>query len=141
MTRRTGVYVEGLRETVRSLERAGVEVDDLKDVMGAIAAKAAEIMRPLIPSRSGKLRGSARPNRAKGRALVTIGTARVKYAGAVNYGWGRAHANYKHGRHATGIRGSYRGADFTTKTDAQLEDTATRMLEAGLVDVLERNGL
>ena len=124
--RRNGLEVEGLKQTVKALEQLGVEVDDLKDVMGPIADHAAEVMRPLIPSRSGKLRASARGNRAKNIARVTVGSARVKYAGVINYGWARR-----------GIK----PADFTGKTDRALGDDAARMLEDGLDNILERNNL
>lgn len=139
--RRNGVEVEGLRETVKALERVGYAVEDLKGVFGPIAAHAAEIMRPFIPTRSGKLRASARGSKAKNVARVTIGSARVKYAGAINYGWGTKHANYKHGRYASGIRGSFRGVDYTAKTDAALGDDSVRMLETGLQDLLNKEQL
>ena len=35
--------VTGLREVVRDLEAIGVEVEDLKDAFGAIAAEGAEV--------------------------------------------------------------------------------------------------
>jgi hypothetical protein len=124
--RRNGIEVEGLRETVRSLERFGVAVEDLKGVFGPIAAHAADVMRPLIPARSGKLRGSARGSKAKNVARVTVGSARLKYGGVVNYGWPRR-----------GIR----AADFTGKTDRALGDDAVRMLEAGLDDLLDKEQL
>lgn len=126
MARSNGIAVEGLRETVRALEKAGVEVEDLKDVMAPIAKKAADVMETFVPVRSGALRASVRPNRAKGKAVVTVGRARVKYAGPINYGWPKR-----------GIK----PADFTGKTDRVMDDTAARMLEAGLDDLLERNGL
>ena len=75
MAAKSGVYIQGLREITRGMEKAGVDVEELKDVMGRIADEATRIMQPLIPKRSGALRASARGNRAKGKAVVTI-TAR-----------------------------------------------------------------
>lgn len=121
-----GVAVEGLRDLTRSLEQAGVEVDELKDVMGTIAAEAAETMRPFIPSRSGRLRGSARGNRAKGKAVVTVGSARVPYAQVINYGWPRR---------------NIRPANFTERTDAVMEIRAVEILEDGWNAIAERHGL
>lgn len=120
------VHVEGLRELTRSLEQAGVDVDELKDVMGAVAAEAANVMTGFIPSRSGRLRGTVRGNRAKGKATVTIGSARVQYARVINYGWP-----------ARGIR----AARFTEQTDTAMELKAVDMLEAGWNTIAERHGL
>jgi hypothetical protein len=122
----TGIQVEGLRETIRDLQAAGVELEDLKDVMGDIAAKAADVMKPYVPSRSGKLRGTVRGNRAKGKAVVTIGRGRVKYAGPINYGWPAR---------------NIRPANYTGKTDAAMDDLAARMLEDGINKIITEKGL
>src|SRR5690349_23191455 len=83
----TGIHVEGLRAKVRAREAAGADVEELKDVMGGIASAATEVITPLLPVKAGKLRGTARGNRAKGSAVVTIGRASVPYAGPIIYGW------------------------------------------------------
>lgn len=119
-------YVEGLRETVRHLQDLGVEIDDLKDVMADIATEATDVMQGFIPTRSGALRASARGNRAKGKAIVTVGKARVPYAAAINYGW--AARNIK-------------PADFTGKTDRAMDDRAVQMLEAGIDKLIDKKGL
>ena len=59
-----GLYVSGLRETTRALERAGVEVEELKEVMGAIATEGAQTMQGFLPRVSGRLVASTRGNRA-----------------------------------------------------------------------------
>lgn len=119
-------HIEGLRQAVKQLEQFGVEVGDLKDVMSAIATKATEVMRPFIPSRTGKLRGSARGNRAKGKAVVSIGTARIRYGPVINYGWAARHI---------------RPANFTRKTDEVMEDLAPQMLAEGIDQLIEKRGL
>ncbi len=121
-----GVHVEGLRETTRAFEKAGVEVDDLKDVMGAIATEARDTLAPLLPRCSGKLAGSARPNRAKGTAVVNVGGARVPYAGPVIYGWPKRNI-----RHSLAV----------PKTDAHMEKRAPELLAEGWNTIAERNGL
>lgn len=124
---KTGVYVHGLRDITRAMERAGVEVDDLKDVMGSIAAEAAEVMAAFVPlGPTGRLRASVRGNRAKGKAVVSIGGARVPYAGAINYGWRRR---------------NIRPSDFIARTDEVMETRAVQMLEDGWSAIAERNGL
>lgn len=121
-----GVYVTGLREITRAMEKAGVDVEELKDVMGDIASEATNVMQPLIPSRSGSLRASARGNRAKGKAVVTIGKARTPYAGAINYGWAKR-----------GIKPS----NFVSRTDSVMNTRVVEMLEAGWAEIAKRNGL
>ena len=118
--------VTGLRETVKALEDLGVEVADLKSVMGDIAAKAADVMAPFIPSRKGTLRASARPSKAKGKAVVTVGRARVPYAGPINYGWRRRHIA---------------PANFTGRTDRVMEGQAEQMLEDGIKKLISEKGL
>lgn len=121
-----GVHVEGLRETTRALEKAGAEVDDLKDVMNAIATEARDTLVPKLPRVSGALAGSARPNRAKGTAVVTVGTARVPYAAPILYGWPKRN-----------IRPSL----AVPATDAVMERRAPELLAEGWNRIADKNGL
>lgn len=118
MADKAGVFVSGLRETTRAMEKAGVDLEDLKDVMGSIAAEAADTMRGFIPTRTGRLKGTARGNRAKGNATVTVGTKRINYAWAVR----RVHP-------------------FVEKTDAAMAPRTVQLLEEGWARIAERNGL
>ena len=120
------VGVEGLRPLIRDLEKAGAEVDDLKDVFAGIAAEGAQTAQRFTPSRSGALRATVRGNRAKNKAVVTFGKARVPYAGPIIYGWPKR--NIKPSR--TIIR-----------TDEILADLAPAMLDQGLDDILTKLGL
>jgi hypothetical protein len=123
-----GVYgkVEGLNKTITALQRFGVEAQDLKDVMAAIAAEGARLASGYAPSRKGNLRRTVRGNKAKAKAIVIAGRARVSYAGPVNYGW-----------HARGIR----PALFMQKADAALAPRAVEMLETGLDRLIRETGL
>jgi hypothetical protein len=121
------VHVAGLRELTRGFERAGVEVEDLKDAMAEVATEATRVMRPFIPRASGALAETARPNRAKAKAVVTIGRGRTNgRAGPIIYGWPRRH-----------IRDS-RAVD---RTDAVMETRAPQILTEGWNRIAERNGL
>ncbi len=120
------VKVEGLNKTLTALQRAGVEVADLKDAMGAIAAEGARLASGFAPVRSGRLRNTIRGNKAKAKAIVIAGRAKVPYAGAINYGWPKR-----------GIG----PALFMQKADAQLAPRAVKMLETGLDRAIERAGL
>lgn len=120
------VQVEGLTKTIRGLQKAGVEVDDLKDAFADIAAKGARLASSFAPVRSGKLRASIRGNRAKNKAVVTAGKARVPYAGPINYGWPRR-----------GIA----PALFMQRADAAIAPDALRLLESGIDNALRKADL
>lgn len=77
--------VKGLRETVRGLERLGVEVTELKDVMRSVGDLVVPYAREGIRSRSGTLAGTVRAGTAKAKATIRAGGARARYAGINNY--------------------------------------------------------
>lgn len=120
------VQVEGLREIVRGLEQAGVELDDLKDIFGEIASEAAAVAGPVTPRRTGTLAGTVRGNRAKNKAVVTIGKARTPYAAPIIWGWP-----------ARGIKAS----PVVPRTNQYMETRAPELLETGLDRVMEGLGL
>jgi hypothetical protein len=121
-----GIHVEGLKETSAALLAAGAELDDLKDVLGGIAAEAADTMRGYVPVGSVVQKGRAhardtiRPNRAKGAAIVTIGGAKAP--------------------HAQVLRASH-PSKFVEKTDTHMETRAVEMLTDGWSEIAKRNGL
>lgn len=120
------VHIEGLREMTRAMEKAGIEVEDLKEAMHQVAAEATRVMQPHIPTRSGKLRNSARPNKAKGKAVVTIGRATVPYAGPIQYGWRKR---------------NIKPARYVEKTDAVMDTRAAEILEDGWDTITRKHGL
>jgi hypothetical protein len=126
MANYSGVRVEGLNKVVRSLTALGVEVDDLKDGFAEIAAEGAKIAARLAPNKTGALSNTIRGNRAKNKAVVTAGRAKVKYAGAINYGWPKR--NIKADR-------------FMQRADAALQPRVPEMLELALKTAIEKNGL
>ncbi len=88
MARSSGVHVEGLRETVRRLERLGVDTQDLKDAFGQISAEVVSEASVLVPVKSGRLKTSIRAAKTKNKAVVRAGTgSRAPHAGVINYGW------------------------------------------------------
>lgn len=87
MARPSGVYVTGLRETIRALERFGVEVEDLKDAFGDIAGDIVEEARGRIKVATGAALATIRPARTKNKAIVRAGTASVVHPAILNYGW------------------------------------------------------
>lgn len=121
-----GIHVDGLRETSNALVAAGADVEDLKDVLGSIAAEAADTMRGYVPVgsvlRKGRahVRDTIRGNRAKGAAIVTIGGAKAP--------------------HAHVLRASH-PSKFVEKTDTHMETRAVDLLTEGWSEIAKRNGL
>ena len=120
------VRVEGLKRAVRSLQRAGAEVSDLKGVFAEIAAEGATLAARYAPKRTGRLAGTVRGNKAKNKAVVLAGRARVPYAGAINYGWPKR---------------NIKPANFLARADAELQERVPQMLEEGIQRIIERNDL
>jgi hypothetical protein len=81
------VRVEGARELRRTLKRAGVHLEDLKDANAAAGNIVAGAGRTSAPRRSGSLAGTIRASRAAASATVRAGGARVRYAGPIHWGW------------------------------------------------------
>lgn len=121
-----GVRIENLRRVIKDLQTLGVEVDDLKEAFGSIASEAAEKAAQFAPKRTGRLAASVRGNKAKSKAVVTAGRARVPYAGAINYGWRKR-----------GISPS----EFMQRADAAMQDRAVQLLEDSINRAMSRRGL
>jgi len=126
MVNRVGFRVEGLREKVRDLEAVGVAVDDLKDAFGAIAKEGAALVPGFIRSRTGRLAGTARGNRAKSKAVVTLGRSSVPYAGVYNYGWPRKNIP---------------AALSMQKTDERMQPIAEQRLDEEIDKAIRKRGL
>lgn len=121
-----GVRVEGLNRLVRDLQSLGLEVEDLKEAFGDIAAEGASLASSFAPRRSGNLAASVRGNRAKNKAIVSAGRARVKYAGAINYGWPKR---------------NIAPSSFMQKADEQMQPKALQALDDALEKKIREKGL
>lgn len=82
-----GVRVDGLKETIRTLEKFGVAVADLKAAFKKIGQGVVDDAKPRIHNASGRLASSIKPSNTKNKSVVRAGSARVPYAGVINYGW------------------------------------------------------
>lgn len=121
-----GVRVTGLNAVVRALLEIGLDVDDLKDAFSSISREGARIAAGFVHSRTGKLAGTLRGNRAKNKAVIVAGRGRVKYAGVQNYGWPRRHI---------------RAQQFMQRADEVLQPIAVEKLEREINDAIRRRGL
>lgn len=78
--------VHGLRETVKTLERLGVEVKDLKAGFKRAGTVVVDEAKTLVPVLSGKLMNTIKASNTKNKSVVRAGGARVPYAGVIHYG-------------------------------------------------------
>lgn len=137
-----GVRVEGLNRLVRDLQSLGLAVEDLKEAFGDIAAEGASLASSFAPRRSGALAATVRGNRAKNKAVVTAGRARVKYAGAVNYGWPEGKTNWRGKPRASGGWPiGIAGAGFMQKADEAMRPKALQALDDALEQKIREKGL
>lgn len=125
------VRVSGLRDLVRNLERAGVDAQDIKDVMedaGTIVARRASW---LAPRRTGKLANDIRVNKAKTKASVSVGRQRVPYARYVYFG-----------KYNAAKGGLYQKANpfLYTAINATRKEVFNK-IEIGIEDILKKNDL
>lgn len=82
----TGVRVEGLRETVRTLEKFGVAVTDLKAAFKRIGTNVANDASNRAPKLTGRLSASIKPSNTKNKSVIRAGSSRIPYAGVIHYG-------------------------------------------------------
>lgn len=82
----TGVYFDGLRETIRDMKRFGVQVTDLKATFKRIGDMVARHSVTLTPTLTGRLAASIRASNTQNKAEVRAGGAKVIYAGVQHYG-------------------------------------------------------
>ena len=82
-----GVRVEGLDTLVRTLKKAGADIDDMKDASKKAGDTVTSAAVARAPRRTGRLAGSVRPSRLAKGVRVSVGRATVPYAGAIHWGW------------------------------------------------------
>lgn len=115
------VQVQGARELRRTLKRAGVSLEDMKDANAAAGNIVAGAGRVTAPRRSGSMAGTVRASRAAASATVRAGGAAVPYANVIHWGWSAHH-----------IKAQPWLSEAATSTEAQW----TAAYEAGVEKVL-----
>lgn len=81
------IRIENLKKIIRQMEKAGADAQDMKDLMYEVGTLVVNGAAGLVPVRSGRLAGNIRASKAKTKAIVRAGGARVPYAGVIHYGW------------------------------------------------------
>lgn len=116
--------VDGLGKTLRSMQRAGADADDMKDLMFTLGSIVVAAAQP--PRADGTLAATLRAGRGKTKAVVRAGGARAPYAGVIHYGWP-----------SRNIAPQPFLTDALNNTRAQI----LSKLDAGLADLLRKNNL
>lgn len=100
------ITTEGFGKLEADLLRLGADVSDLHDVMADVASKGARLAASFAPRRTGNLARSVRASVVKGAGVVRVGSAKVPYAGPINYGWPKRNIQGAHfmERASEGIR-------------------------------------
>jgi len=118
------IRVSGLRKTVRALEQAGADAQDMRRLMHELGQTVVAAAQP--PWMSGTLAGTIRAGKGKTKAVVRAGGARAPYAGVVHYGWPAR---------------SIQPQPFLTAALQAKRAEVLRRLDAGLGDLMKQNGL
>lgn len=85
-TGQRGVEVKGLRKIVRSMEKLGVETEDLKGAFTRIGARALSTANAGTPIKTGALLKSNRQSKRKNAVYLLSGYKATFYARFVHYG-------------------------------------------------------
>lgn len=83
---KNGVRVEGLRKVIRSVEKLGVDVEDLRGVFTRIGARAISTANAGTPVSSGALKGTNKQSKRKNSVYLYSGSKKAYYARFVHYG-------------------------------------------------------
>lgn len=120
------VRVEGLRTTVRALDKAGADATEMRDLMHQLGQIVVSAARPRAPHLSGTLATTIRAGRGKTKAVVRAGGARAPYAGVTHYGWPAR---------------SIPAQPFLSDALATQRAAVLRQLDKGLADLLRKHNL
>lgn len=82
---RAGIEVRGAANLRRTLKKAGLDLEDLKEAHADAAKVAERAARP--PVRTGALAATVRSSGTKTAAIIRAGRAAVPYAGVIHWGW------------------------------------------------------
>jgi hypothetical protein len=91
-----GITVEGGRQLRKALADLDPKLDDLKDAHQRVSKIVEQHAKGNAPRKTGRLANSIRGNRAKTRATVKAGGARVRYAGPIEWGWPKRNIEARH---------------------------------------------
>lgn len=85
------VRMQGVGDFVRTMERGGVELDELKSVNRAAAEIVASAALLFVPRQSGNLASTIRVTATARAGGIKFGGPRAPYANPIHWGWHRKH--------------------------------------------------
>lgn len=89
----TTYQVDGAKQLIKTLRKAGIDFDDLKPVNGDAAEIVGAAAGPAAPRRSGRLASTLRTSATKRAGVIRAGNNRknngVPYANPIHWGWVR----------------------------------------------------
>ena len=85
------VEIQGLRNLVRTLVKAGVDVADMKAANARVGQIVVRAGNQIVPRASGRLAASIRPAQQRAAVVVRAGSGGIPYAGVQHWGWPRRH--------------------------------------------------
>jgi ribosomal protein S12 methylthiotransferase accessory factor YcaO len=80
------VEIKGINQLVRTMRKAGVDIQDLKKANKAAGVIVATAGKAVVPRLTGALGSSIRPGQAARKAVVRAGGARIRYARFQEFG-------------------------------------------------------
>lgn len=121
------VEVKGLTDTLKALDMAGADAQDMRELMHSTGNIIASAARPLAPVKTGRMAATIRAGRGKTKAVIRAGTrSRTPYAGVVHYGWPQK---------------NIRESMFLVRAFEQKRGEALSHIQQGLRDLLRKNRL
>jgi len=83
--------VHGAKQLRKTFKQAGQDLTDLKDVNQRTGDLVAGVARMRAPVRTGTLVASIRPAAAASRVRIRAGSAKVRWAQPIHWGWPARH--------------------------------------------------
>lgn len=85
------VQIKGSAQLIRTLRKAGYDLDKLKPANKSAADIVIAAAGRLVPRKTGKLASTLRAGATRKAGVARAGTKRVPYAGPIHWGWPKHH--------------------------------------------------
>lgn len=95
MAEQGGLVFQGIREVNKRIRDLALDDDGVKQANIEAAETLIRAALPLVPVRTGRLKGTLKPAKTKNYAAARAGLNSVPYAGPIHWGWARVGAKHK----------------------------------------------
>lgn len=137
------IAIDGVKELNKKLDSLGEDKSAVREANVEAANILIRAALPLVPVKTGSLKGTVRPVRATNFGAVRAGNTRVPYAGPIHWGWARVGGRHKGKLQAGGPR-SFRNIKpqpFFSKALGYTYDEIMKNYERNLKQVINRLNL